>query len=166
MTLSTPTRTPTLSPTPWFTRLHQAHRAVLQGLEGLQPLALLAARIHVGLVFFRSGLTKLNDWETTLLLFTEEYQVPLLDPTLAAWAGTAGELVLPVLLMAGLGGRLAALGLGVVNLMAVLSLSDIPEAALQGHVFWGSLLLGLLLWGPGRLALDRWLAPWLARRAG
>lgn len=143
-----------------------AGQALLSGLNHLQPLAQLAARIYVGMVFFRSGLTKLNDWETTLFLFTDEYKVPLLDPAIAAWAGTAGELLLPVLLMAGLGGRFAALGLSVVNVVAVLSLSEIPEAALQAHVFWGSLLLGLLLWGPGRWAVDHGLAPWLARRAG
>jgi putative oxidoreductase len=34
------------------------------------------------------------------------------------------------------------------------SLAEIAPAALQQHVFWGSLLLGLLLWGPGRWSLD------------
>ena len=48
------------------------------------------------------------------------------------------------------GGRVAALGLFVVNAVAVLSLADIAPAALQQHQFWGSLLLALLLWGPGR----------------
>jgi putative oxidoreductase len=130
---------------------------LVRGLQALQPVAQLAARIYVGLVFFRSGLTKIQDWETTMLLFTEEYKVPLLPPTLAAYAGTAGELVLPVLLILGLGGRFAALGLFVVNLMAVLSLQDIAPAALQLHVFWGSVLAMLALWGPGPLALERWI---------
>jgi putative oxidoreductase len=128
---------------------------LVAGLESLQPVAQLAARVYVGHAFFASGLTKIRDWDTTLLLFTEDYQVPLLPPELAAYMGTAGELVLPVLLVLGLGGRFAALGLSVVNLMAVLSLSDIPPAALQQHVFWGSLLLALALWGPGKLSLDR-----------
>jgi putative oxidoreductase len=39
----------------------------------------------------------------------------------------------------------------------VISLPEITDAALQQHVFWGSLLVGLLLWGPGRWSLDRWL---------
>jgi putative oxidoreductase len=128
---------------------------LVAGLESLQPVAQLAARVYVGHAFFASGLTKIRDWDTTLLLFTEDYQVPLLPPELAAYMGTAGELVLPVLLVLGLGGRFAALGLSVVNLMAVLSLSDIPPAALQQHVFWGSLLLALALWGPGKLSLER-----------
>ena len=65
------------------------------GLDRLQPLAALAARLYVAQVFFLSGLTKLRDWETTLFLFTEEYKVPVLTPPVAAVLGTAGELVLP-----------------------------------------------------------------------
>ena len=133
-------------------------------LEKLQPVAQLAARLYVAKVFFMAGLTKLRDWETTVFLFTEEYHVPLLPPEVAAVAGTAGEIVLPVLLVLGLGGRFAALGLSVVNVMAVISLSDIPEAAMTQHLFWGSLLAALVLWGPGQLALDTWLSPWLQRR--
>ena len=132
-------------------------------LELLQPLAQLAARLYVAQVFFLSGLTKVHDWETTVALFTDEYKVPLLPPAMAAAAGTAGELVLPVLLLLGLGGRFAALGLFVVNAVAVISLAEIAPAALQQHVFWGSLLMALVLWGPGRWSLDRVLEPRLMR---
>ncbi|WP_374672966.1 DoxX family protein [Ideonella sp.] len=131
-----------------------AQRAVA-ALERLQPVALLAARLYVARVFFLSGLTKLRDWDTTVLLFTEEYRVPLLSPVAAAWAGTAGELLLPVLLALGLGGRVAAAGLLVVNGVAVISLPELTEAAAQQHLFWGCLLTGLLLWGPGRWSIDR-----------
>jgi putative oxidoreductase len=133
-------------------------RRTVGTLEALQPLAQLAARLYLAQVFFLAGLTKVRDWETTLLLFENEYAVPLLSPALAALMGTAGELVLPVLLLLGLGGRIAALGLFVVNVIAVISLPEISQAALQQHQFWGSLLLGLLLWGPGRWAADAWLA--------
>jgi len=133
------------------------------GLEALQPLAQLGARLYVAQAFFLSGLTKIHDWDTTLALFTDEYKVPLLPPVAAAVAGTAGELVLPVLLLLGLTGRFAALGLSVVNVVAVLSLAEIAPAALQQHVFWGSLLLALVLWGPGKLSLDHLIAPKLAR---
>jgi putative oxidoreductase len=139
---------------------------VIAWLEQAQPAALLAARLHVAWVFFASGLTKLRDWETTLALFADEYQVPLLPSDLAAVLGTGGELVLPVLLVLGLAGRLAAAGLFVVNAVAVISLAEVPPAALQQHQFWGSLLLGLLLWGPGRWSLDAWLAPRLFAAAG
>jgi putative oxidoreductase len=132
-------------------------------LESLQPAAALAARLYIGQVFFLSGLTKIRDWEITLALFTDEYKVPLLPPALAAVMGTAGELALPVLLVLGLGGRFAALGLFVVNAVAVLSLQEIAPAALQQHVFWGSLLAGLAIWGPGRWSLERWVWPRLIR---
>jgi putative oxidoreductase len=126
-------------------------RRVIAGLETAQPLAQLAARVYVGQAFFLSGLTKLRDWDTTLALFADEYHVPLLPPDVAALAGTTGEIALPVLLVLGLAGRFAAAGLSVVNVVAVLSLAEIAPAALQQHVLWGSLLVGLVLWGP-----DRW----------
>src|SRR3990167_1484332 len=131
------------------------HRAVKSwgllaaALDALQPLAALAARIYVGQAFFLSGLTKIRDWDTTIALFTDEYQVPLLPHALAALMGTTGELLLPVLLVLGLGGRFAALGLFVVNAVAVVSLQEIAPAALQQHVFWGSLLAGIAIFGPG-----------------
>ncbi|MEL4178963.1 DoxX family protein [Roseateles sp. PN1] len=128
-----------------------------QLLSQVQSLGLLLARLYVAQVFFLSGLSKLRDWSSTLALFEDEYHVPLLPPELAAYLGTAGELALPVLLALGLGGRFAALGLSVVNLMAVLSLSELAPAALAGHQLWGVLLLLVALWGSGRWSLDAWL---------
>ena len=132
-------------------------------LDGAQPLAALLARGYLAQVFFLSGLTKLRDWSVTLVLFQQEYQVPLLPPEVAAVLGTAGELVLPVLLLLGLGGRVAALGLSVVNAVAVASLAEIAAAALQQHITWGVLLATLALYGCGPWALDsRLLRPGLA----
>jgi len=125
-----------------------------RALEMAQSLSLLLARLYVAQVFFLSGLTKIRDWSVTLALFQDEYQVPLLPPEWAAYAGTAGELVLPVLLALGLGGRFAALGLSVVNAVAVLSLAEIAPAALAGHQLWGVLLLMVALWGAGRFSVD------------
>jgi putative oxidoreductase len=141
--------------------VHTVRRAIA-AIEHAQPLAQLVARLYLAQVFFASGLTKLRDWDTTLALFTDEYQVPLLPPDVAAVLGTAGELVLPVLLALGLAGRFAAAGLFVVNAVAVVSLMEIAPAALQQHLFWGSLLLALVLWGPGRWAADRWVERRLA----
>lgn len=133
--------------------------AALQALiEHGQWLALLLARLYVAHAFFLSGLTKIRDWDTTLALFQDEYHVPLLPPELAAYMGTGGELVLPVLLALGLGGRFAALGLSVVNVMAVLSLAEIAPAALLGHQLWGALLLAVALWGAGRWSVDALIA--------
>lgn len=149
---------------PPIARLWRLAERAITALESLQSLALLAARLYVGLAFFRSGLTKLDDWDTTLALFADEYQVPFLSPTLAAWLGTAGEIVLPVLLVAGLAGRFSAAGLFVVNAVAVASLMELAPAAFQQHLFWGSLLAALVLWGPGRWSADRLVVPWLRVR--
>ena len=139
---------------------------LVKGLMLLQHLVLLSARWWVAQVFFLSGLTKLRDWETTLALFETEYQVPILSPYWAAYTATAGELFLPVMLALGLGTRFAALGLSVVNVVAVISLMELALPALQQHQLWGSWLLVVAIWGPGALSMDRWLTPWLCQRWG
>lgn len=141
----------------WLSRAAPLVRPPLAVLNALQPAAALAARLFVAKAFFLAGLTKLRDWELTLALFHDEYQVPLLPPELAAVLGTAGELILPVLLVLGLAGRVAALGLSVVNVVAVLSLAEIAPAALAQHQLWGVLLAALLLFGPLRWSVDAWL---------
>ncbi len=132
---------------------------LVAALNAAQPLAALAARIYVGYAFFLSGLTKIRDWDTTLALFADEYKVPLLPTGLAAVMGTGGELVLPVLLVLGLGGRFAALGLSVVNAVAVVSLAEIAPAALQQHMLWGALLALVAIYGTGGWALERFAWP-------
>lgn len=142
----------------------QRHRLValpVVCLDTLQPVAALAARLYVAQAFFLSGLTKLRDWDTTLALFTDEYKVPWLSPSWAAVLGTGGELALPVLLALGLATRFAALGLSVVNVVAVIALGEIAAAALQQHQFWGALLIGVAVYGPGRVSLDRLAASWV-----
>lgn len=146
--------------TPTCPLILKPYALLVRGLDALQPLAALLARLYVARVFFLSGLTKLRDWEITLALFQDEYHVPLLPPAWAAVMGTLGEVGLPVLLVLGLGGRIPALGLLVVNAVAVLSLSEISSEALQGHVFWASLLAALAIFGTGRWTLDGLLARW------
>ncbi len=148
---------------PLFDKLLPLLVAIQRALNHLQAPATFAARIFVGMAFFRSGLTKIADWDTTLALFADEYHVPLLPTHVAAVAGTFGELFFPVLLVLGLCGRFSALSLSVVNVVAVLSLSEIAPAALQQHQFWGALLLGVVLWGPGKWSVDAWWWPKVAR---
>lgn len=146
-------------------RILSLRQHITLALDALQPLVALAARFYVAYAFFLSGLTKLRDWGTTVALFTDEYKVPLLSPEVAAAMGTAGELALPVLLVLGLGGRFAALGLSVINIVAVISLSEIAPAALQQHVTWGVLLAGLAIYGCGKYALDHVIVPKVFRGA-
>jgi putative oxidoreductase len=133
-------------------------------LDALQAPAALLARLYVAQAFFASGLTKLRDWDTTLALFMDEYMVPVLPTGVAAVMGTTGELVLPVLLVAGLFGRFAALGLLVVNVIAVVSLSEIAPAALQQHLTWGVTLVALAVYGPGKWSVDTIFLRWLQQR--
>ncbi|OFA03161.1 DoxX family protein [Duganella sp. HH101] len=122
----------------------------------------LVLRCYVGWQFLKAGMVKVGDWSATLSLFRDEYMVPLLPPELAAYAGAAGELVLPVLLFVGLASRPAALALFLVNAMAVISypqlLSFECPAAINDHFYWGAMLLVLVAFGPGKVSLDAWLA--------
>jgi putative oxidoreductase len=128
----------------------------------LQSVFALGARWYVGWQFLQSGFIKITTWERTLHLFEDEYHTPWLSPQNAAIAGTFGELFFPTLLVIGFVSRLSALGLFIVNAMAVISYSHVllaegSEAALGQHVLWGSLLLFLIIYGPGKLSLDHFL---------
>jgi putative oxidoreductase len=125
----------------------------------LASILLLATRLYVSAQFLKSGWLKLTNWDSTLYLFQEEYHTPILAPTAAAIAGTFGELFFPALLVAGLFGRYAALGLFAVNIVAVVSYAHVLltegfEAALGQHVLWGFMLLVLIVFGTGRWAVD------------
>jgi putative oxidoreductase len=130
-------------------------RGALAGLEQIgAPVFDLAIRLFVGAAFFQSGLTKIQSWDTTISLFENEYSVPLLPPELAAYLGTFTELFVPVLLVAGFGGRLAAAVLFVFNIVAATSYPDLSPAGLVQHQMWGALLLVTLFHGPGKLSVD------------
>ncbi|HEY5808258.1 MAG TPA: DoxX family protein [Povalibacter sp.] len=133
-----------------------------QALQSLAPLFALATRIYVSWVFLKSGWLKISDWESTTFLFHEEYHVPLLPPDVAAVVGAGGELIFPALLIVGLCGRLSALGLQAVNILAVVSYAHVLfkegyEAAIAQHYLWGFMLTMLIVYGPGNWSLDSWL---------
>lgn len=119
----------------------------------LQSLALLTARLWIAKVFFMSGLTKIKSWDTTLMLFADEYNVPVLPPEIAAYMATAAELILPALLVFGLMTPLAALGLFI--MAAVIELFIYPGTT--EHYYW-LLLLGIITThGSGKLGADFWI---------
>ncbi|MCK0509442.1 DoxX family protein [Aromatoleum anaerobium] len=134
--------------------LGRAADAARSALVFFTPALDFGIRLLLASVFFKAGLTKIASWSTTLALFEYEYAVPLLPPEAAAWLGTAAELTLPVLLVLGLGTRLAAFALFVFNIVAVISYPDLGEVGLKDHQYWGLLLLVTLFHGPGKLSLD------------
>jgi putative oxidoreductase len=139
-------------------------RVGYRGLDFLAPVVDLGVRLWVAAVFLKSGLTKIQSWDTTILLFTNEYKVPFLSPETAAYLGTGAELVLPVFLALGLGGRLAAFALFVFNIVAVISYPELEGAGLEQHYVWGIMLLVTLLHGPGALSLDHLIARLVGRK--
>jgi len=126
-------------------------------LTFLSPIGDLILRCWVANAFWVSGLTKIQNWDSTLYLFNDEYAVPLLSPEIAAYLGTATELGFPVLLAFGLLGRFAALSLFLFNIVAVLSYPDLGAAGIEQHKIWGIMLLVCFLHGPGRLSVDHWI---------
>ena len=132
----------------------------------------LLARIGLAFTFWLSGQTKIEglvldplglqvQWgwprvsESALELFRNEYALPLLPPDWAAWMAATAEHVLPLMLILGLGTRVAALG--VLGMTLVIQLFVYP-LAFPTHALWAAAALYLLAHGGGRVALDRLLA--------
>src|SRR6516165_7029265 len=117
------------------------------------PYALLAIplRLAVATVFWNSAMTKLADWNATLSLFTDDYQVPLSPPELAANLALTIEVTTPVLLVLGLLTRAAALVL--LGMTAVIEIFVYPQAW-PTHIQWAAMLLVLLCRGAGAFSLD------------
>ncbi|MNF38496.1 hypothetical protein D3C84_194480 [compost metagenome] len=135
-------------------------------------LIALLARFSIAAVFWRSGQTKVEGLAidlvtgtfqlglprlaaSTVPLFAEEYQVPLLPPELAALMATVAEHVFPVLLLLGLATRFSALAL--LGMTVVIQIFVYP-GAYPTHGVWATCLLLLIARGAGVLSLDRLIA--------
>ena len=146
----------------------------LTGLYEYLPYSLIAlpARVVVGLIFFRSGLTKV-DVSTfsikpaTFFLFDQEYKFRLLkylglsqtefpfpNPHLLAYAASAFELLMPLALWAGFGTRFAA----TVLLAQTLVIETVYPDAYLDHALWAIALLMVMRFGPGMISLDNWFS--------
>lgn len=147
--------------------------AIVDQAEGLvqkflpTSLASLVLRFALAVPFFKSGLTKWDGFlmisDTPELLFTEEFKLHIFGavydyplPKLMAWGSSLGEIVLPVLLVFGLGTRLAALGL---LFMTALIQLTIPDGWANFHLPWAAMAMAIIVLGPGKMSLD-----WLLRR--
>jgi putative oxidoreductase len=128
---------------------------VLGALERV-PYALLALplRFAIATVFWNSAMTRIANWDATVVLFADEYKVPVLPPELAAYMATAIEFAAPVLLVCGLLTRAtAAVLLGMVTIIEVF----VYPLAWPTHIQWAAMLLVLLCRGAGALSLDHLL---------
>jgi putative oxidoreductase len=149
----------------------------------LEPLALFFMRFTVAKVFLDSGLLKWDGFLKfnidTYDLFLYEFFCPeearpgallLCDPNtldyaegslavpfieLLALGAGIGEVILPVLLILGLFGRFAALGLLGMTLFIQLAVFPSWSHWVNPAVWWAATLLVLVARGPGFLSLDR-----------
>ena len=114
----------------------------------------LMFRIAIAAVFWSSGLTKIASWDTTVVLFRDEYMVPLLPPEIAAVISATFELSCSALIVIGLATRLATGPL--LGMTFVIEVFVYPEYWTQ-HLMWASILLYLLTKGPGVFSLDHYV---------
>lgn len=115
----------------------------------------LALRLFPAAVFWASGRTKVDGWQiadSTWTLFQYEYDLPLIPYRLAAVLAVIAEHLLPVLLVLGLGTRLAALAL--LAMTGVIQTFVYPGAWVT-HGLWAACFLALVAGGPGAVSLDR-----------
>ncbi len=171
------------------------HNAIFDRFERLEPVLLptLARLIFAGvlLVFFwKSALTKLTgpfslDTGAFIQIFPRKFEALGYDPSgfgaldrLIVYAGSYGELILPLLIVIGLFTRIAALGMVVfVGVMTYVDIYAAKHAAwgqwfdniaefdpalkaiglADSRFWWVFLLLYLVMRGAGALSVDRFL---------
>ena len=133
----------------------------------LKPVLLLGFRLYTAYVFFKSGLTKVDDsfkvTDMTLDLFQNDYMPFLSDSlaTVSAYVASYSELGFSLLLIIGLFTRPAALALFILNAVAAYSLAQSDFASAAGHwqhITWGTMLAVIFTFGPGALSIDKWLS--------
>ncbi len=129
----------------------------------LTPLAL---RVALGLPFLRSGLTRWDGFfslsPATQYLFEEVFRLHLLGqvipipfPEASSLAVAVLEIVLPILLFAGLGTRISA---ALLLAMTCIIQLVFPDGWMNFHLNWAAMALALMALGAGPVSVDRWLA--------
>jgi putative oxidoreductase len=118
----------------------------------------LAARVFPAAVFWQSGQTKVAGFHlkpSAIALFQNEYQLPLIDPAIAAHISAFSEHFFPILLVIGLATRFSALAL--LFMTAVIEIFVYPDAW-PTHGVWATCFLVVISRGPGWLSLDHLIA--------
>ncbi len=136
-----------------------------------ESIALLFARVALGLIFFRSYQTKVEEgtWfsinEVQYFIFENEFTGLPLPSDIAVPLTTYAEFLFPVLLIAGLFSRLSAAALAVMAL--VIQIFVFPT---WSHFFgWDITVLALaaiiISRGPGLISLDALLSRFTGNKA-
>ena len=121
-------------------------------------LIAVAARVFPAAVFWQSGQTKVAGFHlkpSAIALFQNEYQLPLIDPVIAAHISAFSEHFFPILLVIGLATRFSALAL--LFMTAVIEIFVYP-GAWPTHGVWATCFLVVISRGPGWLSLDHLIA--------
>jgi putative oxidoreductase len=137
-----------------------------------QCAALLVVRIALAVPFWKSGLTKWDGFlklsDSARTLFREEFrlhifgnEIPYPMPDVVAHLSGTAEICLPILLVLGLGTRFAAAGILVMT--GIIQLTE-PDGWANFHLPWAAMALTLVVFGPGRVALDALIARWWRAR--
>ncbi len=131
-------------------------------------LAPLGLRLLMAYEFWESGMAKLHgdNWFSSI---QDQFPFPFnLIPTDISWQiATWNELIGPLLLVLGLGTRLASFSLIVLTLVAWVSVHggngyNVCDNGYKLLVFYLLMLIPLVLAGPGKLSLDYWFCQrWL-----
>lgn len=132
--------------------LVRLYSTAMEGLDAL-PLSFvqLVSRLAVAHVFWQSSQSKLASWPVTIQLFTYEYNLPIIDPGVAAVMATAAELSGAALMFLGLFSRLSALML--LGVLATIQILVYPDHWGE-HLTWAAPLFLILARGGGVLSLD------------
>lgn len=134
-------------------------RTVISVMEMIpQAVVSTVARLGIAGVFWLSGQTKVSGFglsDSVVDLFRDEYRLPLIDPTFAAYAAAIAEHLFPLLLVIGLASRLSAAAL--LGMTLVIQVFVYPDAW-PTHATWAACLLVIMARGPGPLSLDHLIA--------
>ena len=117
--------------------------------NNLFPLLVFFMRFWMAKIFWYSGLTKIDSWQSTVYLFQYEYAVPIIPAELAAAMATATELSAPILLLLGFMTRLAAIPMLIMTAVIQFTYLDLIV-----HLYWAILLGTIILYGPGKYSID------------
>jgi putative oxidoreductase len=142
--------------------------------RSVYALLALGLRLVMARVFFLSGQARIEgpgvpiQWpaggvdlvvtlpaaikETTFQLFETQYADLPIAPAAAAYLFSYAEFVLPICLLLGFATRFAAAGL--LALTMLLQIYVAPAMWWPLHVYWVSILLVLVLLGPGAISID------------